>query len=210
MRRSILTCTAVLLLVSRPVLADGPRTDFDDGTPQGWTLPPPSVGTLSVAPGGNPSFCLQASDDMPAGAPLLARAPAEFEGDLTRFESIGWDEFVVDYGPATVHPTFALIRSFDGTIWSSAGTLENVGSWNTRNVPFVESAWIQRSGSESFAVARANVEALFISMDTSYLNYIAVESRIDNVTLVPAEGTAVPEVSSLSWGRAKSVFAALR
>ena len=206
MRGSILTYAALMLLVSRPVLADGPHTDFEDGTPQGWTLPPPSIGTLSVVPGGNPGFCLQATDDMPAGSPLLARAPAEFQGDLTRFESIAWDEFVLDYGPATLQRTFALIRSFDGTIWISAGTLGSVGSWTTRSVPFVESAWIHVSGSESFDVTRANVEALFISMEASNLNFSAVESRIDNVTLVPAQGTPVPEVSSLSWGRAKSDF----
>lgn len=209
MSPSIRTLPIVLLVFVRPALADGPRTDFDDGTAQGWTLAPPSLGILSVVPGGNPGHCLAGTDTMPAGAPLLALAPAEFTGDLSGFESIRWDEFLIDFGTDTVLATSILLRSAQGTIWSSSADLEVVGAWHARTVPFVESAWIQRSGAEPFSAVLESVEALFLSMDTAYLDHSALESMVDNVALEAPAATAAtaPPVSS-SWGLVKSRFAA--
>ncbi len=183
----ILAFVALASLGAVPVLADSPRSDFEDGTSQGWTMPPPSIGILSVVSGGNPGFCLAATDGLPNGAPLLARAPASFVGDLTGFDAIQWDEFVLDYGSDTVLPTSILLRSSAGAIWTSSGALVGVGSWNMRFAPFVETSWIHRAGSESFADVLANVEALFISMDTSYLELSALESMVDNVVLIPGK-----------------------
>jgi hypothetical protein len=211
--RSILAFACATLLFPCSAAADGPLADFEDGTPQGWTMSMPSVGTLTVNSGGNPGFCLAATDGMPDGAPLLARAPGAFVGDLTGFDSIQWDEFVLDYGSNTVQATWVLLRGPNGTLWASFNALEVVGSWNSRSVPFVESAWIHVSGSESFSVVLANVEALFLSMDTAYLDEIALESEVDNVALIPAAPTPVPEppeVRTPTWGRVKTVFAARR
>ncbi len=210
MSRTTLVFIALVSLGAVPVMADDPRTDFEDGTSQGWSMPPPSIGLLSVLEGGNPGFCLAATDAQPDGAPLLARAPTPFVGDLTGFEAIQWDEFVLDYGSATVLPTSILLLGPAGTIWSSSGALETVGSWNMRVVPFVETSWVHRSGSGSFADVLANVEALFISMDTSYLDHSALESMVDNVTLIPSEATPAPGMTSSSWGRVKSAFVTTR
>lgn len=181
-------------------------SDFEDGTSQGWNMGPPSIGVLVVVAEGNPGYCLEATDTMPGGAPLLARAPAEFTGDLTKFESIQWDEFVLDYGSDTVFATSVLLRSSNGSIWSSSGALGAVGSWNARTAPFIESAWTYRSGSDSFSQVLADVEALFISMDTSYLDRSAIESRIDNVRLTTAAASGVPETPGSSWGAARRTF----
>lgn len=213
MKHETLTFACVILLFPRAAAADGPLTDFEDGTPQGWSMSAPSIGTLSVTAGGNPGYCLAATDAMPVGAPLLAQAPTAFVGDLTGFDSIQWDEFVFDYGSDTVLGTSVLMRSSNGTIWSSSNALQVVGAWNTRIAHFVESEWIQRSGSDSFSAVLANVEALFLSMDTSYLDESALESAVDNVALIPAAPTSVPEPPeprAPSWGRIKSVFAAAR
>ena len=208
MSPSIRTLLIVLLASVRPALAE-PRTDFDDGTAQGWSLAaPPSVGFLSVVPGGNPGHCLAATDTEPAGAPLLARAPAEFTGDLSGFESIRWDEFVVDFGTDTVQATFILLRTAQGTIWANPTELEVVGAWHARTATLVESAWIHVSGSEPFSTVLENVEALFLSMDTAYLDHSALESMVDNVALEsPAATAAAAPLESSSWGLVKSRFA---
>jgi hypothetical protein len=153
---------------------------------------------------------MAATDGAPGATPLLARAPEVFVGDLSGFLALQWDEFVLDHGPATVLSTSVLLRSAAGTVWSSVGTLEVVGAWHVRVVPFVETAWTRRSGSESLSDVLGNVEALFISMDTAYLDHGVLESMVDNIMLVPAVSTSVPAVSAMSWGYAKTSFATAR
>jgi len=161
-------------------------SDFDDGTLQGWTPEPPFNGTLFVDnSGGNPNGFMVATDSVGGGGGLLARAPSILSGDLSIYGGLRWDEFVYDNGSANRVSTFIIIKGADGTIYRNDNTLGPVGVWNSRFVSFSDpNQWTLNSGTATFSNTISNVDALFISMDTS-VSAGGRESGIDNVSTIP-------------------------
>jgi hypothetical protein len=199
--RAVLWISAALLVCVGPVLADNVVSDFEDGTLQGWTPEPPFNGELFVAPPGNPGFSMQATDDLPGGGPLLARAPASYAGDLSGFIGISWDEYILDYGDPTIIATHVEIRGSDGTTYRTDNTLGPTEVWNPRFVPFVEELWTLEEGTASFLEVLENVEALLVQMDVTALDNGILESRVDNVTLLESP-TPIRETT---WGMIKAL-----
>jgi hypothetical protein len=176
-------------------------SDFDDGTLQGWTKEPVFNGTLFVdTAGGNPDGFMVATDTVGAGGPLLARAPGILTADLSIYEGLQWDEFVYNHGSATTGGTFVRLKGFDGTLYDSSWALGPVGSWHTKSVSFTDASdWTLRSGSGAFSDVVSNVNALFLSMDTSILANGSRESGIDNIGLLNREtSNIVPEPSTMA------------
>ncbi len=195
-----LTGLAALLPFS-PVHADV-VSDFDDGTLQGWTPEPFFGGDLFAGAPGNPGESMQATDSEEGGGPLLARAPASYEGDLSGFLGISWDEFIVDMGSVTRLSTSVWIRGNDGTTFRTDQTLGPLDVWNTKFYEFEASSWILESGAASFEDVIADVEGLFVQMDVQGISGPGIESYVDNVTLVD---NPVPTFET-SWGRVKTKF----
>lgn len=193
--------SAALLVLAGPVAAADIVSDFEDGTLQGWTPEPPFNGNLFVAPPGNPGFSMQATDDLPGGGPLLARAPASYTGDLTVFFGIAWDEFVIEYG-VTVFSTHVAIRGSDGTTYRTDNSPGPTDVWNPNFVPFEEEYWFLEEGTAPFLEVLEDVEAMFIQMDCSGIDNGILESRVDNVILRESP-TATRKTT---WGMVKSLY----
>lgn len=167
--------------------------DWNDGTLQGWIPESPFGGNLNVNPDfGNPGGSMFATDRVTGGS-LLARAPSDLSGDLSIYQGIAWDEFIPDRGSATTVSTFVLIRGTDGTLYETDRTVGPVNTWNSKFASFNDlSAWsLLGGGTTSFSSVISEVDAVFISMDTSVLTRGAVESWVDNV--VVNASTPVPE-----------------
>ncbi|WP_306536890.1 PEP-CTERM sorting domain-containing protein [Geobacter sp.] len=182
--------------------------DWNDGTLQGWTPELPFAGALVVGPAfGNPGGSMFATDTVPMGGGLLARAPSVLAGDLSIYPGIAWDEFIPNHGSSTVVSTSVLIRGTDGTWYGTDSTLGTLGTWNSKLASFSDpSAWVLASvGTTLFSDVIANVDAVFISMETSLIAGGAIEAWVDNVvvnrdtpvTPVPEPATSILLVSGL-------------
>jgi len=194
-----------ILLVSVPTSAQAFLliSDFDDATLQGWSPEPVFNGDLFVDPiGGNPGGFMVATDTAAVGGPLLSRGPSIFSGSLgSLYGGLQWDEFVYNNGGAfTSISTFARLQGTDGTIYDSSSTLGPIGLWNTKSVLFDDpSGWILKSGVSNFEDVVSNVDALFLSMDTSTLADGNRESGIDNIGFLPSSSAGVvPEPSTIA------------
>jgi hypothetical protein len=181
--------------------AENVVSDFDDGTLQGWTPEPPFYGDLFVATPGNPGLSMQATDNLPMGGYLLARAPVSYTGDLSDRFGISWDEWVIDYGAPTIYSTDVRIEGMDGTIYRTDNAPDLMDAWNQRFARFEEEYWFLQEGSASFADVLQNVVALYMQMDVTALDNGILESRVDNVTLLDPPATP----SRLTtWGEIKA------
>jgi hypothetical protein len=163
---------------------------------EGWTRELPFDGDLGVQTNwGNPGGSMFATDTKSAGSPLYARAPDTLSGDLTRYASISWDEYI-PRRVNTVQSTFIILEGWDGTRYRSerlVGPDIQKNYWYGRSVPLDDpSAWflLDESGSASFEDVIADVAGLFMSMDTSTLSNGSIESWVDNFTVyaVPIPG----------------------
>ena len=187
---SVLPLIAVLVFlwggIGNAAPSDSGIFDFDDCTLQGWTPEPSFGGTLFAdCTGGNPDGFMVATDTVSGGGALYARAPAPFQGDLSGFAGVQWDAFVYDNGTTTVGNTSMVLRGVDGTSYESSRTLGPIAVWTTHFVPFDDpTAWTQIEGTASFTDVLTQVEAVFVSMDTSIRSDGVRESGVDNVTLV--------------------------
>jgi hypothetical protein len=157
---------------------------------QGWTPEPIFGGILGVQPNfGNPGGAMYANDTE-GGGDLYARAPDELRGDLSGYTGIQWDEYIL--GRATTFvSTFIILQGPNGTRYEG-GRIEGddvvTFQWNSRFVPLEEDAWELVAGEEDFDVVLEELDALFISMDTSRGSSGGRESWVDNFTLVPIPG----------------------
>jgi hypothetical protein len=175
-------------------------SDFDDGTLQGWSQQPIFNGTLTApTTGGNPNGYMLTTDTMAAGGSLLALAPSTLTGNLLAYSGLQWDEFVFSNHGTTTVSTSVLIRGADGTVYQSDRSLGPIALWNTKSASFLDSSdWILKSGSASFNDVLANVDALFLSLDTSTLGNGNRESGIDNIGLLERQVTnVVPEPATM-------------
>ena len=199
----VLTVFIGILLVAIPTTAHAFLliSDFDDGTLQGWTPEPVFNGALFNDPtGGNPNGFMVATDTLATGGPLLSHGPSPFLGDLSIYGGLQWDEYVYNNGIFTNGGTFVRLRGVDGTIYDSDNAFLSRESWNTKSVLFDDlSGWTLKSGSSGFEDVVSNVDALFLSMDTSTLADGNRESGIDNIGFLPGSSAGVvPEPSTVA------------
>ncbi len=189
-------------------------SDFDDGTLQGWTKEPVFNGTLFVdSTGGNPDGFMVATDTVAGGGGLLAHAPGVLKGDLSIYQGLQWDEFVYNHGSSTTLGTFLRLRGIDGTVYDSSHTRGTVGSWHTKSALFDNANdWTLLTGSAAFSDVITNVDALFVSLDTSTLANGSRESGIDNIGFLNRENNnVIPEpMSMLLFGLGGGVLALFR
>jgi hypothetical protein len=170
-----------------------PSSDFDDGTLQDWSAinDPRSGqafgGDLSVVvAGGNPGGFMKVRDLVSAGGGLVVANTPKFQGDLSIYTEVRWDEFLFDSPPVRKSTTAFLIGS-DNTVYESEGNdgpLGPVKVWRARSTLLEESAWTLTFGSMSFPNVLANARLGF-NMDVSVTQVPNDESGIDNVLLVP-------------------------
>ena len=76
-------------------------------------------------------------------------------------------------------------------MYQTANDLGPIASWNSRYASFASSDWTLRSGSAAFEGVISDVQAVYVSMDTS-INRDVLESAVDNITInvVPEPTTA--------------------
>lgn len=163
-------------------------SDFDDGTLQGWSPEPFFGGNLLAQPtGGNPGGYMVATDTVPGGGCLCARAPGSVSGDLSLLGGIGWDEF--SRADAVISSS-VIIEGTDGTQYghSMGAAALPAGVWSPRFVSFEISGWVLRSGTGTaiFNDVVTNTIALFLDLDITLNASGNFEAGIDNVFLVGA------------------------
>jgi hypothetical protein len=158
-------------------------SDFEDGTLQGWMSNDSLEGEIYVTTGGNPGYCMAATDT--GERSVRAVAPPEFAGDLSGYSGVKWDTFVPDKGSLTVQRTFIILQSTNLTRFRSTYDIAQIPieTWNTRFAPFRAEHWEFIHGTESFEDVLRDVDALKINMETA--NGLGIESYVDNVTLIP-------------------------
>jgi hypothetical protein len=167
--------------------------DFEDGTLQGWEpgLGDYFWGNLFITTGGNPGYCMVATDTR-AGGSLLAKAPIDSQTDLSIYGGISWDEWVPNRGSQTTVRTQIFLEGSDGTLYGEIYTPSTIplAQWYNRFVSFEPTNWQLSIGNASFETVLENVSALYISMDTSVWSGPSwVESYVDNVYLIPEPTT---------------------
>lgn len=176
-----------------------PFSDFDDGTLQGWEpviVPITGFGGVleHVPTGGNPGGFMRASDTIEGtGTGFLGvKAPAEFNGDLSAFTHLQWDQYLYDY-PNIVRNTFPVLDSPDGeTSWRADLQPEGPAEqWDTRIVSLDEIDWRRTKGTLSLDEVLADARLVF-AMDVVYGPVPSLESGLDNIRLI------VPEPSALA------------
>lgn len=186
--------TSIFVVVGLTLLMPGPagavpRSDFDDGTLQGWTrLEPFNGNLLNPGSGGNPGGFMKCEDTMAGGSALYAVAPPEFTGNLSGYTGIQWDEYLYYCSPAPSFPTFpslfAVIGGDTTIYYERARPVGPLGVWQPRSVPFTASAWERYVGTASFEEVLANVTELRISMDCNTM--CRNEAGVDNIELAPS------------------------
>lgn len=197
-------CICFLLFIVPLASASTFLYTWDNGDFQGWTQEPVFGGSLYVDTTFGNSGGSLAAKDTEAGGVLLARAPDLLNGDLSVFAGIQWDEYVPSNGKFE-GGTYIILRSTDGTMYESERYFNHRESWHTRFQPFGDpDAWSlnSESGNMTFLDVVANVEALFLSMDTTLEAEGAVESWVDNVTLQVLPVPVPASVFLLSGGLA--------
>jgi len=127
---------------------------------------------------------MAATDTQGGGSTLFARAPVGFTGDLSVYAGLQWDEFIPNNGASTRNPTFLYLLGADGTRFYHGASNDSLDNWRTRFAPFQTNAWVKLDGTASFEAVLANVQSLFIYMETADIAPV-LESRVDNIALVP-------------------------
>ena len=171
----------------RPPIVQSVISDFDDGSLAGWTKLDPFGGTLqNPGDGGNPGGYLEVADEVSGGGWLAVIAPSEFNGDLSVFSGISWDEYIWPNTPAPNCCTFSIIEASDGTRYCAKDrSPKPEGAWQQRFIPFDDSSWTLSgtTGTQGFEDVLKDVATLMINMDVSQCSFRR-ESGIDNVTLL--------------------------
>jgi hypothetical protein len=132
---------------------------------------------------------MRATDTVAGGGPLFVAGPEEFQGDLRGYTEVVWDEYLFPNFPIARGTTAAILGA-DGTFWESAAPIGDVAVWQTRSVPLIESEWTRFGGTASFEETLANGRLAF-DMDCNQASLPALESGIDNITLVPEPSSVV-------------------
>lgn len=171
-------------------------SDWSDGTLQGWTPQLPFGGFLGVDLGaGNPPGAMFATDTVGEGGGIRVIAPAILTGDLSIYTGLRWDELVPGYGTATKVSTSVILTAADGTAYRSDSTLGPKNVWSPRYASFIDpTLWQREAGTGSFQDVVRAATMLLIQLETSTRSGGAVESWIDNVTLV---GVPIPGDANL-------------
>ena len=186
------SCSIATLWAGQFVLAN-PLSDFDGGSLDGWVgIADPRSGDafhgfLSLeGAGGNPGGFMKMRDVTRDGGGLVAANSADFQGDLTGYVELRWDEFLYS-SPSVSKSTRAYLIGSDDTVYESAGDsgpLGPEGVWYSRSATLSEVDWTLASGSMSFEDVLADARIAF-NMDVSTAQVPNNESGIDNIYLVP-------------------------
>lgn len=203
MKKIITMASAVLVLGAMSTSSANVISDFNDNTEQGWTLGPSEINfnLLPQATGGIDGSAYLRLYDTPSGGLFggfsvggsggLARAPIEFNADLTSYSSIGWSSLLPDnaFDPVKLH-----ISDYNMTttwVYTPNSTLP-ANVWESWNVDLDGGAgWTRTDGSASFAEVLGNVGMLAFDLEVS--SGTAAEAGIDNVAL-----TAIP-LPAAAW-----------
>lgn len=158
--------------------------DFNDSTLQGWTKGPSYNGGLAVDSNAGSDGGFMYATDPAAGGSLLAEAPG-LSGDLSYLESMAWDEYIYSHSMGTTISTFLILEGVDGSRYASSRSLLGEEAWYSKTVNFDESEWTSTVGSASFIDVLSNVDALYISMDTTNWSGSSSwrESGVDNIKI---------------------------
>jgi len=183
--RFYLMLTVLICMLALPASGQTVLSDFEDGTLQGWTPGDSLDGEAYVTTGGNPGYCMAATDTFTGGGSLTVVAPPEFAGDLSGYSGVQWDAFVPDKGSSTVNRTFIILQSTNLTRFRSTYDISQIPieTWNTRFAPFRAEHWDFIHGTESFEDVLKDIGALKIHVETA--RGLGIESYLDNVTLIP-------------------------
>jgi len=196
-RGNLILCSLLVYMVSwaaaSGVNAGLATSTFDDGTFQGWTpVHLPDAAEITVEPsGGNPGGFVHAVDTMAEGGTFWISAPAEFLGDLSGYSGLSWDERLL-ITDGLNRSTRAVLLGADNTTYINTVAPGDVGNWRKRFAAFDESEWEHGlSGTMTFQEVLGNVVELWINLDVNVAAVPALESDVDNITLVPEPAALV-------------------
>ena len=192
MNKIITIASTLLMLGSLSPVSANIISDFDDNTLQGWHLGVSDSGFNLENPGsgGNDGGYLSLNDTSIGGFGGLARAPVEFNGDLSTYVMISWDSLLPNnaFDPVTL-----IISDFSNTttwVYTPDSTLP-ANDWESWSVDLDGgNGWSRTEGSATFADVLTNVGTLAFDLEVS--SGTSVEAGIDNVML-----TAIPLPAAL-------------
>ncbi len=168
------------------------QTTWDSGTLEGWTYTSGTGGGEYETPivGGNPGGFLQFVDGVDGQiGPPRSYAPAQFLGDYTAYEGVGYIEYdIILSSPPTVpgEPLNYQRMRLEGANGSEARIIADytpTDVWQTVHVNIIETEWEMVSGTWQDLIS--NVTAMRLGGDV--ITGSGPEGGMDNVTLVAPE-----------------------
>lgn len=164
--------------------------DWESGTLEGWTYTASNGGSwINPGFGGNPGGYLAYIDgpDNQIDPPQIF-APAEYLGDYTAFEDIGYFQYdIINFSDNQNPGNYQRIRLLGANGEEARALVEYLptDTWQTITVAITEANWQMLSGTWDGLIA--NVTGLYFGGDV--VVGAGAEGAVDNFSLVPAPGS---------------------